>query len=126
MKFALSFIAGTAIATGAFASCPASSPNIKWNTHSGDQRVNAAFLQKTLPGMKVDFGSDGAEIYGADGTYIYRAGNQAYKAPSYKFYDDGTRCINYANPRFDLYVVNEKRLVLVNAAGARLEGKLMK
>lgn len=115
------FVAGAAVA-----GCPNSPPKMNWNAHSGDQRVDAAYLQKLLTGKMVNFGSDGTEIYNKNGTYTYRTSAKSYDAPSYKFYNNGVRCINYSNPRFDLYVVNEKRLILVNAKGNRMEGKLTK
>jgi hypothetical protein len=120
----LTTIAFVLTASTAIADCPGKPPKVKWNTHSGDQRVNAAYLQKLLPGKKVKFGGDGTEVYHKNGKYTYRASGGNYDAPSYKFYSDGTRCINYPNPRFDLYVVNDKRLILVNAEGGRLEGKV--
>ncbi len=110
----------------AFAGCPNKPPKQKWNTHSGDQRVNAAYLEKLLTGKKVKFKGEGTEIYKNKGTYTYKTSSNNYDAPSYRFYNDGTRCINYPTPRFDLYVVNEKRLILVNAKGGRLEGKVTK
>lgn len=108
----------------AMAGCPNSPPNVKWNSHSGDQHVNAAYLQKLLVGKKVKFGGDGTEVYHKNGTYTYRASGGNYDAPSYKFYANGVRCINYPDPRFDLYVVNDKRLLLINAGGGRIVGKV--
>lgn len=112
------------ISGAALAECPKNSPNAKWNTHSEDQRVDAAYLQKLLPGKKVKFGKAGTEVYNSDGSYTYRTSNKSYDAPNYKFYNDGVRCINYSNPRFDLYVINGKRLFLINGKGGRLKGEL--
>lgn len=127
MKFTASIAAAIVVAAApVFASCPDNPPRIKWNTHSGDQRVNDAYLQKLLPGKKVKFGSDGTEVYKKNGSYTYRTSKGNFDAPNYRFYKDGTRCINYANPRFDLYVVNDKRLILINAKGWRGEGKVTK
>ncbi|MCA0872353.1 hypothetical protein LCL97_16080 [Seohaeicola saemankumensis] len=126
MKRAFAIAAAVLVAAApAFAACPDKAPRIKWNTHSGDQRVNDAYLQKLLPGKKVRFDS-GYESYNKNGSYTFRAGSQKHDAPSYRFYKDGSRCINYANPRFDLYVVNDKRLILVNAQGGRYQGKVTK
>lgn len=114
----------TAVATPALAACPAKAPKMKWNIHSGDQRVNAAYLQGLLPGKKVEYRGYGTEVYGADGSYSYVMKGETHKAPAYRFYADGTRCIDYPTPRFDLYVVNDRTLILVNVHGFRGEGIL--
>lgn len=126
MKFTVCIVAAMVTSMTAYADCPSSPPKITWNTQSGDQRVNADYLQKLLPGKKVKFQGDGTEVYHLNGSYSYLTADKKYDAPSYKFYDDGTRCTEYSKPRFDLYVVNEKRLILVNAYGDRLEGRLSK
>lgn len=113
------------IGLAAHASCPASPP-VSIKTQSGDQTVNAAWLEKTLGGMKVVFEGEGRENYKADGSYSYTAGSNTWSAESFRFYNDGTRCIGYSNPRFDRYVVRDSKLVLINAQGDRLVGKLVR
>jgi hypothetical protein len=112
------------IAGAAVAKSPNKPPKIMWATHSGDQRVDASYLENCFQEKKLSYGSDGTEVYHKNGSYTYRTSGGNYDAPSYKFYANGVRCINYANPRFDLYVVNEKCLILVNAKGWRGEGTL--
>lgn len=105
------------------ANCPSSPPWSPSNYQAGDQKVNAAWLQENLAGKKVVF-DDGTEVYGADGTYSYKAGNESWDAPSYKFYDNGMRCIGYGTARFDYYVVNNGQLVLGTSSGNRLVGRI--
>ena len=126
MKFAIYLFAAAFAAQSAFASCPSAPLEKDWNTHDGDQRVNAEFLQKILAGRMVKF-SDGTEHYFRNGTYMYQVkGGGQLEAPNYKYYEDGSRCINFANPRFDLYVVNDRRLIMVTPDGTRLEGMVTK
>ncbi len=105
------------------AACSAKSPKHKWNFHSDDQRLSGAYLAKTLTGKKVRY-DDGSESYGKKGDYTYRAGSSAHRAPAFRFYPDGVRCIAYDRPRYDVYVVNNGKLVLVNWQGGRYEGKV--
>ena len=96
----------------------------------GDQKLNAAWLQKTLTGMKLRLSSakgrhEGTEDYRSNGAYRWVDRNgRKFDAPAYRFYDNGIRCIGYAVPRFDYYVVNDGRIVLINSAGERYTGRL--
>lgn len=113
----------------AHAACPGSAPKNNWNMHSADQAVGEAFLKKTLAGKRVQYkfdGSTGTEQYKADGSYAYKLNRDVYSAPDYRFYSNGVRCIGYDNPRYDRYVVNGGKLVLINTQGGRFEGRLMK
>ena len=113
-------------ASTALAACPASPP-VSINTQSQDKNVDAAWLEKTLGGKKLSYGGSGTESYRSDGSYSYSEGGQTWSANTYKFYNDGTRCIGYEpNPRFDRYVVRDKKLVLININGGRYEGTLKK
>ena len=110
--------------SAALADCPSSTPDVsRFPTVEGDQRVNANWLQKTLKGKRLVF-SDGTEQYNADGSYLYTSGNNSWRAPSYRFYDNGFRCIDYPSPRFDYYVVNNGKIVLINGQGNRFVGSL--
>ncbi|MEV8465859.1 hypothetical protein AB0T83_03575 [Fluviibacterium sp. DFM31] len=118
----LAISAAPALAGG----CPANAPKMGWNIQSGDQRVSGDYLQNLLTGKKVKYGSEGTEVYKTDGSYAYLAGGKSYAAPAFRFYANGTRCIDYSSPRFDLYVVRDKKLVLLNAQGNRLAGQVTK
>lgn len=126
------FVAALAIAicTGpAQAYCPNNAPGHQWNIHSSDQAVGKTFLQKNLVGKRVRYnvsGGTGTERYNPDGTYTYRLNNDVYDAPTYRFYNNGVRCIAYASPRYDRYVVNGGKVVLINWQGGRYEGTLLK
>ena len=102
------------------AACP-SSPLITIKLQAGEQQVSQSWLEDNLTGRKVVF-DDGREDYKKNGTYVYRAGGQSFRADSYRFYADGTRCIGYSNPRFDRYAVKDGALILINAGGGRFEG----
>lgn len=113
------------IGTFALAACPKTSPKVaKSYLQGGDQRVNAAWLKKTLSGRKVVFPSGEYEQYWDNGSYSYHSGSQKWAANSYQFYDTGMRCIGYSNPRFDLYVVNDGKLILVNQNKERFVGRI--
>ncbi len=127
MKLFLSALCATAIGVSAHAACPNKAPKLSKSYFSdGDQKVNAAWLQNNLAGRKVVYTGKDPETYFSDGTYSYKRDGQTWKANSYKFYDNGMRCIGYQNPRFDLYVVNNGKLILVNEQKKRYEGKIRK
>ena len=127
MKLFLVALCVSAIGTTAYAECPAKSPKFSKSYYSdGDQKVNAAWLQKNLSGRKVVYPGKEFETYSANGSYSYTANGQAWKANSYRFYDNGVRCIGYDKPRFDLYVVNNGKLVLVNQQKQRYVGEIRK
>lgn len=112
----------------AVAACPASPPKLNASfVSTDDQRVSSSWLKRTLAGKSLEF-RDGTERYHANGSYSYTTGSgDVFKAPGYRFYDTGQRCIDYANgPRFDLYVVRNKRLVLVNGGGESFVGRVGK
>jgi hypothetical protein len=119
--FGVAFTAGMALAE-----CPKRPPSHKWNIQSGDQRVDAAFLSANLSGKRVRYRGDGTERYHKDGSYSYQSEGLVWPAPSYKFYSNGVRCIDYPTPRFDLYVVNNKKLVLVNMQDWRGIGRVLR
>ena len=115
------------IASSADAACPAKAPKVKKsNLVSGDQKVNAAWLQKNLAGRKVVYPGNLVETYKPDGSYSFKADGQVWAASAYKFYENGMRCIGYEQPRFDLYVVNNGQLILVNEQKQRYVGKIRK
>lgn len=115
-------IIGTAGA--AVAGCPANSPDpSRFNTVEGDQRVNTSWLERTLGGKRLVF-QVGTEHYNADGSYRWQTGNQSWDAPGYRFYNNGFRCIDYPAPRFDFYVVNDGKLILINGNGERYVGRI--
>ncbi|WP_159458571.1 hypothetical protein [Roseisalinus antarcticus] len=118
------FLAAATVFLGApaFADCP-SAPPFSPSLASGDATVDAAWLSQTLVGMRLVF-DDGTEVYREDGSYSYVAGNQQWDASSYRFYENGFRCIGYGQPRFDYYVVNDGNLILVNSQGSRFAGQL--
>jgi len=125
--FYLSVLAGILAAGAAPAGCPETTPSIeRWNILEGDKRVNSAWLQEYLAGRRVKYEPSGTEYYQEDGSYAWRDGSQTWNAPSYKFYDSGFRCIDYPDPRFDLYVVSDGHLVLINSGGSRYVGKILK
>ncbi|WP_170429282.1 hypothetical protein [Ruegeria arenilitoris] len=125
MKILISALCGVFVSFTAQAACPAKAPKLSKSFFSdGDQKVNAAWLQKNLAGRKVVYPGKEVETYAADGSYSYKANGQTWSAGSYKFYDNGMRCIGYAKPRFDLYVVNDGKLVLVNEGKGRYVGQI--
>ncbi len=124
MKFVATLVLACLASAQAMADCPAKPPKIDWNIYSGDQRVDAGYLQGLLPGKKVRFSAGGVEHYRPNGKYRYSGGGRTYDADSYRFYKNGVRCIGYSEPRFDLYVMNKGKLVLVNAVGTRYKAKV--
>ncbi len=127
MRLILTVFCATLIGTIASAECPAKAPKLsKSYLSDGDQRVNAAWLQKNLSGRKVVYSGKEVETYSANGSYSYKANGQTWKANAYKFYDNGMRCIDFDKPRFDLYVVNQGRLILVNEQKQRYIGQIRK
>lgn len=127
MKILLTAMCATFISAAAYAQCPAKAPK-EFNSYfsDGDQKVNAAWLQKNIAGRKVVYSGKDVETYSANGSYSYKRGGQTWKAAAYKFYDNGVRCIGYDQPRFDLYVVNNGQLVLVNQQKQRYIGQIRK
>lgn len=108
------------LAGAAQADCPSSAPRTSWNVQAGDQRVSGSYVEKLVTGHKVRFDYGGYETYGANGSYSYKDSTGTYGADSVRFYGDGVRCIGYSNgARFDLYVVNGGKLVLINSEGER-------
>jgi len=111
-------------AGAAGAACPGKAPAKKWNTQAGDQAVDHKWLEKTLSNKKVVYSSGGTEHYRKNGSYRFTAGGQKYNAGGYQFYSSGVRCIAYSEPRFDRYVVNGGKLVLINWQGERYVAKV--
>lgn len=105
------------------AECPAKAPSTsKITFESGDQRVNVDWLESNLSGHKVHY-EGWREIYHPNGEYSYRSNNGNDHAPGFKFYNSGFRCIDYKRPRFDMYVVNNGKLVMIAMFGVRFEAK---
>lgn len=106
----------------ALAACPDKSPSTSnANFHSDDQRVNAKWLTENLAGRKVYF-NRGKEDYKNDGSYAFSFSGKSDNAPGYKFYNSGMRCIDYPpKSRFDLYVVNNGKLIMIDSMGRRFE-----
>jgi hypothetical protein len=124
MRHILLTIALLGVGTAALAECPSTTPDAsRFPTIDGDQRVSAAWLNDTLSGNRLVL-SEGTEVYNSDGSYSYLIDGDTYNAPSYRFYDNGLRCTDYPSPRFDLYVVNNGSLVLINGQGGRYVGEL--
>jgi hypothetical protein len=118
MKFgALALLSASLIATSASA-CANKPPKMKWATMKSDVRVGGDVIEKLVAGQKVRFGS-AYEHYKRNGSYVFNDGNRQHKPDGYKFYSSGVRCLNYQEPRYDLYVVNGDKLVLINANGGR-------
>lgn len=111
-------------AGAATAACPGKAPGKKWNTQAGDQAVDHKWLEKNLSNRKVVYSTGGTEHYRRNGSYRFTAGGQKYDAGGYQFYSNGVRCIAYSNPRFDRYVVNNGKLVLINWQGERYDAVL--
>lgn len=111
----------------AMADCPARAPAHGWNVQGGDRRVNAGFLENALVGHTVLYdlgGGTATEQFARDGSHVWSSGGASRTAPTFRFYRDGVRCIGYAQPRFDLFVIANKRLVLIDTAGQRHGGAL--
>lgn len=127
MKITMLLAAATTLVSGlaAHAECQRNPVKHAWNIHSGDQRIGGDQLSDAVSGKKVKFGSIGTEHYKADGSYVYQDNSGKYAAKSVKFYKDGSRCLNYdRGPRYDMYVVVDGGLVLINRDGGRYEGAL--
>lgn len=97
--------------------------NFNWNTASDDQRVSGEFVKKTVLGRQVRY-EDGYEDYRANGDYFYVTPSQRFTADGYVFYADGSRCLNYPTPRYDLYVIRGNKLWVINQGGGRFEGRV--
>ena len=117
MRYILLFFAIVGTSSASLAACPSSTPDVsRFNTIDGDQRVNASWLEKPLVGKQLAF-TAGTEHYNTDGTYQFKKGKKTLgEAPSYRFYDNGFRCIDYPSPWFDLYVVNAGKLVFLHGS----------
>lgn len=90
----------------------------------GDDWLDGYWLRVNLAGHSVRY-PGGIETYDADGSYRFTAGEQSWTAPAYRFYDNGARCIDYAQgPRVDYYILARGRLTLVTEAGERFTGLL--
>lgn len=112
------------------AKCQNSAPSsaaYKSAMKSGDKTVSVKWIKTNLVGRKVDFGKIGSENYIADGSYFYKTRDAKFTPKGYKFYNNGMRCLDYANgPSYDKYVVNDGKLFLINGVGERIQAKLRK
>lgn len=127
MKITLLLAGTVAVFSGlaAHAECQRNPVKHTWNFHSTDERISGKQLSKVVSGKKLKFASVGTEHYKGDGSYLYRDSAGTYAAKSVKFYKDGSRCLNYdQGPRYDMYVVVDGGLVLINRSGGRYEGTL--
>ena len=116
-----------ALATPVSATCGKKPPVNNWNLQAGDKRVTGAYLGKMLTGKKVRFKEGGTEVFAADGGYTYKLDGKSYRSNGFRFYANGIRCIDYPNdPRYDLYVVNGGKLMLINRVGGRYVGQVQK
>ncbi len=114
----------SALATSAFAACSETPIVHDWNTQAGDIRVSGDFVRDTVFNKKVRY-EDAFEHYREDGSYRFRDGGGNNHVPNgYVFYPDGTRCLNYDRPRYDLYVVRDRQLVLINMQGGRFTARV--
>ena len=114
----------SALATSVLAACSETPIVHEWNTQAGDVRVSGDFVRDTVLGKKVRF-EDAYEHYRNNGSYRFRdGGGNTHNPNGYVFYADGTRCLNYDRPRYDLYVVRDQQLVLINMQGGRFTAKL--
>ncbi|MEL6414337.1 MAG: hypothetical protein AAFQ15_05295 [Pseudomonadota bacterium] len=98
--------------------CSSDPLNFDWNIQPGDQRITGDFLEQTVRGKKVRFGAE-YEHYRRNGRYTFFDGQNQYRADSYVIYADGSRCINYSPARYDLYVMRDGKLLLINERGER-------
>lgn len=117
---------GCTVSSSALAACSEAPIRHNWAVQAGDQRVTGDFVRQTVLGHKVRF--EGAyEDYKKNGGYVFKDGNgNTYNPDGYVFYADGTRCLNYPEPRYDLYVVRDQKLVLINRLGERFTARLTK
>lgn len=111
------------IPSDTLAACSDKPIKYKWAIQSGDQRVSGEYVQKTVLGKKVRF-NKAYENYKKDGSYFFFDGSNRHVPDGYRFYSDGSRCLNYQNPRYDLYVVRDNKLLLINQHGGRFVAKL--
>lgn len=125
-RIMISLLASLSLGSAAFAACPPKSVAHSWNLESGDQRVSGDFAAKHMVGKKVHYSNPtGRENYGADGSYSYKDKGGTYVANGYRFYSDGSRCLDYGNgPRHDLYVVRDGKFWLVNTSGGRYQARI--
>jgi len=99
--------------------CASTPVSFDWAASSSDQRLTAEALSSRVAGKRLEFSYGASETYAPDGSYAYREGDQIYSAPGYALYPDGSRCIAYPSPRYDLYVLEGRTLVLINQSGER-------
>ena len=112
-------------ASAADAACPKKVPNFAWALDAKDQRVTGSYVSDKVKGKKVTFKEGGTENYLADGGYFFKLGSDKWVARGVKFYENGVRCIDYPRaPRFDLYVENKKKLVLINQYNERFVARV--
>jgi len=114
----------SALSTSAFAACSEHPIQHDWGTKTGDTRVSGDFVKETVFGKKVRYES-GTEHYRKNGSYQFTRGTEKFNPEGYVFYPDGSRCLNYPeDPRYDLYVVRDQKLVLINMRGGRFTARI--
>jgi hypothetical protein len=86
-----------------------------------DQRISGDQLKALVHGKTVHYPDGGRETYAADGSYLYVEPNGTrWPAPKVTYAPDGRRCMTYPErTRCDLFVVNDRRLVVINWRGTR-------
>ena len=100
---------------------------IKWNFADGDQRVTGEFVKNLVLGKKLRYDKAGTEHYNSDGSYMFTYQKEKWIPKGYEFFEDGMRCLDYRNGlRCDMYVVNSKKLVMINSQGYRYVAKITK
>ena len=92
-----------------------------WNIKNGDQRVTGKQVKSMVFGKIVKFKDGSKEHYKANGTYVFQDNSKTYPPVDYKFFKDGKRCMYFdgGGRRCDMYVMNNGKLVLINAQGKR-------
>lgn len=111
---------GAVASTQAAATICASQPiSHNWNFEAGDQRLTGTALAAKVRDQQLESSGGGVEQYNRDGSYAFVFGTDRYDAVGYVIYPDGSRCIAYNEPRYDMYVMNGGELVLINRPGGR-------
>ena len=93
-----------------------------YDLRAGDTQLTATALEVRLRGQIVTFYDDGASEYYDDDRYTYTYANDGGTAYGYwRIAEDGAVCVDFVNgfARCDIYVMNDGRLMLLDAGGSR-------